>query len=654
MLEQTDMKIVHRTIIAVVTAVAAAVGLSSVQANEAAAPSSFADLLANPILDPATPRRELVAFVKARIPTMPSFETAPEWQAYAAQLRHDFLNNVILRGEARAWRDAPCRVEWFDAIPGGPSYRIRKFRYEALPGFWIPGLLYEPDKPPQKAPVFLNVNGHDELGKSTTPKQLRCINLAKRGILSYSLEFIYGDQLRLDGNQHNRLPQLDLCGTSGLAPFYLCLTRGLDVALAHEHADPTRVGVAGLSGGGWQTLLLAALDERITLANPVAGYSSMFNRLEHPKEVGDSEQIPCDMGAVADYTHLTALVAPRPLLLTYNANDDCCFVAEHALPPLVEAAEPVYRLFERPELLRTHVNVNPGTHNFDQDNREALYRLLGDHFFPGDAQFARADIPPETGELKTPALLSVPMPSRNETLHSLAVGIAKSLPVATEVRSANESRRRLRQIVRYEDFGTEAVEIDSVTIDDRRAIRWRLKFNNQWTAPAVEFDAPHAKSTTLVCGDEGRRQLEQDIQRLLAAGERVVAIDLFGFGEAKGTIDGYELSMIETVGHRLLGIQAAQLAAVARWTNQRHPASRVKLVTIGPRTGVIALIAAALDPNAVSSVETTKAWTTLKTLIHRNTDVRDAPELFCLGLLRDFDLPQIKALANHRSVPKTE
>ena len=40
------------------------------------------------------------------------------------------------------------------------------------------------------------------------------------------------------------------------------MTRGLDLLLAHEHADPTRVGVTGLSGGGWQTIFISALDSR--------------------------------------------------------------------------------------------------------------------------------------------------------------------------------------------------------------------------------------------------------------------------------------------------------------------------------------------------------------------------------------------------------
>src|SRR5262249_52356249 len=155
-------------------------------------------------------------------------------------------------------------------------------------------------------------------------KQLRSINLAKRGLLVLNVEWFGMGQLRTNGFAHGRMNQLDLCGASGLAPFYLALERALDVGLALEHADPKRVVVSGLSGGGWQTILISSLDERVTLANPVAGYGSFHTNIAFD-DMGDSEQAPTDMAMLADYTHLTALRAPRPTLLTYNAADECCF-----------------------------------------------------------------------------------------------------------------------------------------------------------------------------------------------------------------------------------------------------------------------------------------------------------------------------------------
>ena len=143
-------------------------------------------------------------------------------------------------------------------------------------------------------------------------------------MLVLDLEWLGMGQLATPGFSHYRMNQLDLCGASGLAPFYLAMSRALDLGLALEHADPARVTAMGLSGGGWQTIFISALDPRVVLANPVAGYGGFRSNILCD-DMGDSEQAPTDMATVADYTHLTALRAGRPTLLTYNASDDCCF-----------------------------------------------------------------------------------------------------------------------------------------------------------------------------------------------------------------------------------------------------------------------------------------------------------------------------------------
>ena len=279
---------------------------------------------------------------------MPKFASRAEWEQAAARLRREMFERVIFRGEAAAaWRDAQAAVEWLDTIPGGDGYRIRKFRYEALPGMWIPGLLYLPDRLEGLVPLAVHVNGHAPEGKAVGYKQLRSINLAKRGLLVLNLEWFGMGQLATPGFAHDRLNQLDLCGASGLAPFYLAMSRAIDLGLTLEHADPHRVVVSGLSGGGWQTIVIGSLDERVTLANPVAGYGSLATNIAFD-DLGDSEQSPSDLTLAGDYAASDGAARSRPTLLTYNAADDCCFKAGHALPPLVEAARPIFACMAPP------------------------------------------------------------------------------------------------------------------------------------------------------------------------------------------------------------------------------------------------------------------------------------------------------------------
>ncbi|HEX8199392.1 MAG TPA: acetylxylan esterase, partial [Isosphaeraceae bacterium] len=147
-------------------------------------------------------------------------------------------------------------------------------------------------------PAVLNVNGHDGQGKAADYKQIRCINQAKRGMRALNVEWLGMGQLAGGGNGHGLINAIDLCGTSGIAVHYLYLARAIDLLLSLEHADPGRVAVTGLSGGGWQTIFISALDPRVKLCVPVAGYSSFRTRVRHHSDLGDSEQTPCDLATV--------------------------------------------------------------------------------------------------------------------------------------------------------------------------------------------------------------------------------------------------------------------------------------------------------------------------------------------------------------------
>src|SRR5262249_24435202 len=338
------------------------------------------------------------------------------------------------------------------------------------------------------------------------------------------------------GYRHGVMNQLDLCGSSGLAPFYLSMSRGLDILLAHSNADPKRVVVSGLSGGGWQTIIISGLDTRVTLANPVAGYSSFLTRVAHHKDLGDSEQTPTDLATFVDYTHLTAMRAPHPTLLTYNAKDDCCFESGYALEPLRVGAEPFFKLFDREKALRTHVNESPGTHTFLKDNRQALYRMLGDFFFPDDAKYSADEIPCDK-EVKTREALDVPLPKDTLDMNALAKALAKTLPrdgdLPTTARQAADwqtrNRRTLAEVLRV-TVGMKGAprlsprhEAKHADKEGIKATFWQLKLAERWTVPVVELVKGEPKGTTILIGDKGRSSLAAEAERLLASGQRVLA-----------------------------------------------------------------------------------------------------------------------------------
>lgn len=627
--------------------------VASLLAMPTADDDAIAKALSLPILGPRKTLAELQGYVEDRIPTMPVVSSAAEWTSRAKGYRASVLKSVVFRGEAAGWREMPTKAEFLGEVEGGSGYRIKKLRFQVIPGLWIPAIMYEPLELRGKVPVVLNVNGHDSKGKSADYKQIRCINQAKRGMIALNLEWFGMGQLSGPGFRHGLINAIDLTGTSGIALHYLAMTRGIDILLAHENADPSRVGVTGLSGGGWQTIFVSSLDDRVTLTDPVAGYSSFRTRIREFSDLGDSEQTPSDLATVVDYTHLTAMMAPHPTLLTFNAKDNCCFAAPHALPPLHDAAAPIFEIFGREGNFRAHINDDPGTHNYEIDNRQALYQLMADHWSRPGYVINPKEIP-SISEIKTSEQLNVELPSGNLNFQTLAIKLSSDLPHVKApltqdkpgVKNRENAMLRLRSIVRPISGAPEAKKVESMTQDGITSTLWQIRAGKSWTIPAVEFGRKNAKGTTILVGDEGRGKLTTHTKRLLEEGRRVVVADLYGFGEAIPPSHVYLFGLVlGTVGERPLGIDCGELMALAAWRTEMD-GEQPRIEAIGPRSGVIAMVAEALDRNHLMDTAIVRGPVmSLKEIIDSGRDYSASPEIFCFGLLEEFDLPVLQSLA---------
>ena len=343
-------------------------GLAFAQAETQA----LAPILKEEILAPAVALRELREHIVSRVAKPPAPASAAEWSDTARKLRQKLLEDVVFHGWPKAWVEAAPGFEETGVIEC-TGYRIRKLRYEIVPGFLSTALLYEPLGASGKRAAILNVHGHvGPPGKAVEYKQKRCISFAKNGILALSLEWPAFGELSARGNSHWYGGHLDLVGAHELGFFYLAMRRGLDYLYEHPGVDRGRIGMTGLSGGGWQTIVLSALDERVRAAAPVAGFNGMAAKAVARAygDTGDVEQSAADLFESVDYPHLAALVAPRPLLLTYNAEDECCFRAGMVKPVIEPPARRVFELYGKGKDLVWHENRDPGTHNYQLDNRE--------------------------------------------------------------------------------------------------------------------------------------------------------------------------------------------------------------------------------------------------------------------------------------------
>ena len=103
--------------------------------------------------------------------------------------------------------------------------------------------------------------------------------------------------------------------------------------------------------------------------------------------------------------------------------------------------------------------------------------------------------------------------------------------------------------------------------------------------------------------------------------------------------------MFAALGERPLGLQAAQLTALAGWVRRLTGTAKVRVETSGPRTELAALASAALSPGLFSEAVMRDAIGSLGRLLDAPVDYTEAPEPFCLDLYKHFDVDSMRTLA---------
>lgn len=617
------------------------------------------DILNDRVQTPDAVTFQLQQYLLRRVPNVPTPSSGEQWTAEADRIRRHVLNDVIFHGWPKGWVNSPPKFEDAGPVPGGVGYRMRKLRYEIVPGFWSTAILYEPANLHGKVPAVLNVNGHDYLvGKAADYKQKRCINQALRGMIALNLEWLNTGELHQRDNDHAFGQDLDLVGANGVGLFYLAMRRGLDYLYNDPQVDPNRIAVTGLSGGGWQTIILSSLDKRVKVAIPVAGYTSLEGRVERTAgEWGDFEQVATDLLAGQGYETFTAMRAPRPTLLINNAEDDCCFRAPLVRPYIFTPVVPFFRLYGEQDAFEFHSDTEITAHNYGLDNRQQAYRFLTTYFhLPVNAR----EIPVDN-DIKTYSELEVGVPKDNLTILGLARQLAseirhKPIPdgVAAKGLWSRSQRENLSEVVRYTPVVVEEPWFMANT--DHNAVQsmsFRFQMSNGLSATGVWIkatSAPKNAPLTIVLNDKGKKDASlevwdrvPEVADRVDRGEQVIVADLLFTGDAAPCCVGAFEQMLAATGVRPLGMEAAQLIGLAHWAQQNWQSPSIRLETSGMRMQVVSLVASALEPHLFSVVHTHDGIHSLNYLLSK--PVTSAPDLFCLDLYKYFDIDSLVSLA---------
>lgn len=141
--------------------------------------------------------------------------------------------------------------------------------------------------------------------------------------------------------------------------------RALDYLQSRPEVDAERIGVTGRSGGGAYSWWIAALDDRIKVAVPVAGITSLKNHVVDGCVEGHCDCMYQVNTYRWDYPQVAALVAPRPLLIS-NSDKDGIF----PLDGVVDVYTKVRRIYELHGALgNIGLQITEGPHKDTQELR---------------------------------------------------------------------------------------------------------------------------------------------------------------------------------------------------------------------------------------------------------------------------------------------
>ncbi len=291
--------------------------------------------------------------------TFPNY-TKAEWTEKADALRQQIR---VANGLIPTHEPTPLNVQIFGKIER-EDYTVEKVYFEPFPGFFTTGNLYRPKGKTGPFPGIVTPHGHwgrgrlEDIERGSIPA--RCINFAKQGYVVFAYDMIgYNDSDKQIEHRFGGARE----GLWGLSAMGLQLQNGIraiDFLQNLSDVDKERIGCTGASGGGTQTFILTAVDERIKVSAPV-------NMISATMQGGCRCENAPNLRLDASNLEIAALMAPRPLLLVSATGDWTVNTPTVEYP----AIRSVYAHFDAED--KVHQIQVDAEHNYNKESREAVY-----------------------------------------------------------------------------------------------------------------------------------------------------------------------------------------------------------------------------------------------------------------------------------------
>ncbi|WP_395745592.1 alpha/beta hydrolase family protein [Prosthecobacter sp.] len=566
-----------------------------------------------------------------------------EWDA-----RREVVRRQILVAEG-LW-PMPTKTPLNAVVHGkveGDGFTVEKVYFESAPGFFVTGSLWKPKEIKGKVPGVMFAHGHwkdARLSQETEAKvrgeiaaggerferggksifQSLCVQLARMGCVVWQWDMLSdSDSVQIPrevvhtfGKQRPEMntaenwglysPQAEAHLQSIMALQTWNAVRGLDFLLSLPEVDPERTAITGASGGGTQTMLLAAIDDRIKLSFPCVMVSTA---MQGGCTCENTSLLRINTGNV----EFAGLFAPKPQGMN-TANDWTKEMATKGFPDL----QKLYTTFGK----KDNVFLLRGEHfphNYNAVTRSAFYTFLNKHFKLGQTSpVIEQDYEPLSREQlsvwddKHPAPKAADPEFERKLLAYLASDAEKQLSKAEP--------KVLRE-------GVEVVL--GRTYDKAGEVEWTLK-DKQDRGGHLEMTGTLTNKTyseelnvawlypkqwngrvVIWLDDAGKPGLaNDDVKKLVAGGAAVLGVDLLFQGSEEGKQNRVVKNPREFAGytygynHALFAQRVHDVLTLTTFLRNTkvgtHPSPKsVCVAAFGPQTGPIAVAARALAGEAI-------------------------------------------------------
>ncbi len=270
------------------------------------------------------------------------------------------------------------------------GYVIKKVSFTSLPGHYVTGNLYFPTWKTGKLPAILCPHGHWANGRlyeananeikqqiktgaekwpegAKYPLQARCAQLARMGCVVFFYDMVgYADSQAIKHREGFKDVDAEMWLTNFMGLQTWNSIRALDFLAGLPEVDQARIGVTGASGGGTQTFILGAIDERPAVAFPAV---MVGTAMQGGCVCENCSYLRVGTGNI----ELAGLFAPRPLGMV-GADDWTKDIETKGLPEL----KSLYKLYGKENDVTAKAYLQ-FPHNYNQVSRELMYGFFNKH-----------------------------------------------------------------------------------------------------------------------------------------------------------------------------------------------------------------------------------------------------------------------------------